>query len=230
MLLRTLRLTVFLLLGALLSACGYNMSEVPPSSPEVVAKSVYRHSGPPGITLFTAISNSTGEGAHSALMINASQRVIFDPAGTFRKEGAIIEMGDVLYGATPHMVDSYTRFHARETYHVVVQQLDLPREAAEAILQDAMSYGDVIAAYCTSSTSTVLSRAELPGKIRVTMLPKALMKQFGQLPGVETRELFEYDDGDRFKALEAYDPARVAADLKQRRIERAKSEAAPKVN
>ncbi|MGH1454636.1 MAG: hypothetical protein ACRBBV_15830 [Paracoccaceae bacterium] len=208
----------FLILAALsVSACGYNQSDVPASSLEDVQRATYRHNGAPELVLYTAISNSTGEGAHSALMVNASQRVIFDPAGTFRKEGAIVERGDVLFGATPRMVDSYTRFHARETYHVVVQRLPVPAATAEAVLQDVLSFGDVVAAMCTNSTSTVLSRADLPAPIRVTMFPKKLMEQFATVPGVQTRELFEYDSDDKSKVLEAYEPDRVAETLRTRR-------------
>lgn len=213
-----LRFVLLIGMALTVSACGYNQSDIPPSSIETVQASTYRHNGAPALTLFTAISNSTGEGAHSALMVNGSQRVIFDPAGTFRKEGAIIERGDVLYGATPRMVDSYTRFHARETYHVVVQHLEMPGDAAEAVLRDVLTYGDVPAALCTSSTSTVLSRASLPSPIRNTMFPKRLMEQFAQVPGVETRELFEYDDADKTKVLAAYEPERVAATLHARRM------------
>lgn len=210
-----------LLMTALLSvsACGYNMSDVPPSSIETVQAATYRHNGAPALTLFTAISNATGEGAHSALMVNGSQRVIFDPAGTFRKEGAIVERGDVLFGATPRMVDSYTRFHARETYHVVVQRLEVPAATAEAVLTDVLGFGDVVAAMCTNSTSTVLSRASLPAQIRTTMFPKQLMEQFGKVPGVSTSELFEYDDDDKMKVLQAYEPERVAQELQRRRAE-----------
>ncbi len=212
-----LRLTLLILATLSVSACGYNQSDIPPSSLGTVQAATYRHNDAPALTLFTAISNSTDEGAHSALMVNGSQRVIFDPAGTFRKNDAIIEQGDVLYGASPRMVDGYTRFHARETYHVVVQRLEVPRETAESVLQDVLSYGDVRAAMCTNSTSTVLSRANLPGQIRTTMFPKNLMEQFKAVPGVSTRELFEYDSDDKSKALEAYEPERVAETLHERR-------------
>ncbi len=37
------------------------------------------------------------------------------------------------------------------------------------------------------------------------------MKDFGALPEVKTRELFEYDDPDKAVALRAYEPEAVAA-------------------
>lgn len=40
----------------------------------------------PRISLYTMVNNESGAGAHSALVINASQRVIFDPTGTFKHD------------------------------------------------------------------------------------------------------------------------------------------------
>ena len=98
---------------------------------EAVTRAAYRHDGPPRLTLFTMINNSTGGGAHTALMINGSQRVIFDPAGSFNKLGSLPERNDLLYGITPAVEDVYTRYHARETFRVRIQ----PRlHAAEARL------------------------------------------------------------------------------------------------
>ena len=35
------------------------------------------------------VNRETGTGAHTSLMINASQRVIYDPAGTFQTDGQV---------------------------------------------------------------------------------------------------------------------------------------------
>ena len=91
---------------------------------DAVARAAYRHDGPPRLTLFTMINNRTGAGAHTSLMINGSQRVIFDPAGSFKHE-TLPERHDVVYGITPPVADVYTRYHARKTYHVKVQELDV---------------------------------------------------------------------------------------------------------
>ena len=66
-------------------------------------------------------------------MINGSQRVIFDPAGTVRLN-AVPERGDVLFGITPQVEDFYARAHARETYHVVIQEIDVTPETAESVI------------------------------------------------------------------------------------------------
>ena len=195
----------------LVSGCAVKPD--PPVSDEVVTRATYRHDGPPRLTLFTMISNDTGSGAHSSLMINGSQRVIFDPAGTFRKAGKIVARGDVVHGVTPGLADVYTRFHARETYHVRVQELPVPADTAEKALQVAMSYGEVPDAQCSVSTSRILGQLDgLGGEIEQTWFPRKLAEQFARLPGASSRKLYEYDDDDKTKALRAFDPAAVAAD------------------
>ena len=121
---------------------------------EMVERAIYRHDGPPQITLFTMINNNTGAGAHTSLKVNGSQRVIFDPAGSF-KHGSIAERNDVIFGVTPALADGYTRYHARESFHVRVQTLDVSPQQAEGILQAVMTNGAVPPAQCALSTSTI---------------------------------------------------------------------------
>jgi hypothetical protein len=172
---------------------------------------IYRHDGPPALTLFTMVNNSNGSGAHTSLMVNGSQRVIFDPAGSFRHP-RIATKNDVVFGVTPVMEDTYTRFHARETFHVIVQHVEVPPQVAEDVLRRVLATGPVPRAQCALSTSELLRDVPgLNGAIRSTWFPNQLAEQFGQLPGATTQRLYEYDDPDRFKALESFDPDRVKA-------------------
>ncbi|MCC1494194.1 hypothetical protein [Cognatishimia sp. F0-27] len=203
----TLRAWALGLLAALtLSGCAAVTTHGGDASIEEVRAAVYRHDGPPKLTLYTMINNRSGAGAHTSLMINASQRVIFDPAGSVRYD-TVPEIGDVLYGVTPRVADSYARAHARETYHVVIQEVEVSREVAERALQLAIRNGTVPSAQCAASTSALLR--QLPGfqTISSTWFPKNLMEQFGALPGVKTRRLFENDADDKTLAIEAFDAA-----------------------
>ncbi len=183
------------------SACS---KEAKWASDAEIAEVIYRDPGPAKLTLFTMINNRSGSGAHTSLMISASQRVIWDPAGSFHHP-AIPERDDVLFGVSPRVADVYTRYHARETFHVVVQELEVPPEVAEKALQLAKSYGNVPDAQCTVSTSRILS--QLPGfeNIKIGWFPNKLSEQFGALPGVTEERLYEYDNAD----LAAYDPSKV---------------------
>ena len=185
----------------LLAGCG---GEREWAEDDVVQQAVYRHDGPPRLTLFTMLNNKTGAGAHTSLMINASQRVIFDPAGSF-KHDKIPERNDVVYGITPHIADGYTRYHARQSFRVRVQEVDVSPEMAESIMRAVMKNGAVAPAKCSLSTSTVLARF-FPNQIQPTWYPKKLAEQFQQLPGVTSQVLREYDSDDNSKVLKEWDP------------------------
>ena len=178
------------------------------ASDKMVRDVAYVHDGPPRISLYTMVNNESGAGAHSALVINASQRVIFDPAGTI-KHDVFIEQDDVLYGATPSVLEFYTRAHARKTHHVVIQDLDVSPEIAERALQLVRSNGPVTSAFCASDSSAILR--QIPGfeGIGQSTFPNRLAADFGKIRGVREQKLYEYDDADKRVALEAYDPSRI---------------------
>jgi hypothetical protein len=198
-----MRKWALLIVAALiLSACAGQEAWAPD---EAVTKAAYRNNGPARLTLFTMINNKTGAGAHSSLMINGSQRVIFDPAGSFRHESIPVR-NDVLFGITPKVEDAYTRYHARQTYRVQVQQVDVSPEVAEMAMREVMANGAVGKARCSYTTSRIIAR--LPGfeQVRQTWFPRKLAEQFGKIPGVTSRELYEYDSDDNSKVLAAWNP------------------------
>ncbi len=157
--------------------------------------------GPKSVTLMTMINNRSGGGGHSALLVNGSQQVIFDPAGSFR-DPRVVEKGDVLYGMSPAWVQSYKSAHARSTFHVVSQTVTLTDAQAEQILKLVMSNGQVASAFCANATSSLLS--EVPGfqAINTTFYPAKLMEQFEALPNVTTTKYYENDEGDVIDAVQ----------------------------
>ncbi len=188
-----------------LSACTVrNPAKENSPEPEVLAAR-YVHDGPARLTLYTMRSNSNGQGAHTSILINASERVAFDPAGSFRKEGAIVAKNDVVYGMTPWLVDQYTRFHARETYHVVLQSIDVSPPVAEMALRKAQSLGPVLESQCAQYTSQVLR--SLPGfeDAPSTLFPIKLEEYFAA-KGATYDRLFEYDEDDKSKVLANFTP------------------------
>ncbi|PWL36349.1 MAG: hypothetical protein DCO97_04910 [Marivita sp. XM-24bin2] len=191
-----------------LVGCGAGADMRPDASPEVISSASYRHPGPTALTLFTVINNRSDAGAHTSLMINGSQRVIFDPAGTVRLS-AVPERGDVLYGITPGVADFYARAHARETHHVVTHTVEVPPEVAEQALRLAVANGPVGSAQCALSTAAILR--QLPGfeSIGSTWFPKRLMDDFAELPGVRTSKIFENDSDDKAVAIAQFEQALV---------------------
>ncbi len=187
-----MRLWLAIGLLVLLGACAAVNSPFAPN--EVVRAKAYRHNEPPSLTLITVVNNRTGSGGHTALMINGSQRVLFDPAGSFQHE-IVPEQNDVLYGITPAVFAGYKSAHARSTYHVVTQTVPVSAEQAEIALRLAQQNGAVPRSFCTSATSGLLR--QVPGfeNTKSVLFPTNLMTQFAKRPGVVTEKYFEDDDG-----------------------------------
>lgn len=186
---------VFGLVAMALLLLGCTVPPDPQSTQAEIEARAYRAPGPKSITVITMINNQTGSGGHSALMINGSQRVIFDPAGSFR-DPRVVERGDVIYGITPAWERAYKSAHARSTYHVVLQTIPVSPEQAEAALGLAIDNGPVAKSYCTNATTHLLR--QVPGfqDINVTFFPKRLMQQISLRPDVETERYYENDAGD----------------------------------
>jgi len=150
---------------------------------EDVIAARYVHDGPAEIVLFNVVRNDGDRGEHAALMINASQRVLFDPAGSWTHP-ASPERHDVHYGFNDQQLFRYTYYHARRTHRVRIQHLPVPPETAEYILRLAEQYGSVPDAYCARSIFDILR--QVPGweHLEPSFYPNRLSEQFAQLPGV----------------------------------------------
>lgn len=191
------RLAALIVLLAALGACG---SPAPYADDATVAAVSYRDPGPPALTLYTMINNRTGAGGHTGLLISASERVLFDPAGSFHHD-AVPERNDVLFGMTPQMVRAYESAHARSTHHVVRQTVHVTPAQAEAAYRLALAAGPVPGAFCANATTALL--AEIPGFgwVSRTFYPEKLMRQFEARPEVVTERYRETDEGDLRDAL-----------------------------
>lgn len=170
----------------LVAACAGTPAWAPD---EEVARARYVHDGPAELVLYTMISNRTGQGGHTGLMINGGQRVLFDPAGSWRHSRAP-ERNDVFYGFTPTMERFYVAYHARETWHLVVQRIEVSPQIADMAIRLAEAAGPVPNGYCAQATSRLLR--QLPGfeGLPQTFHPVRLSTAFGALPGVSTETIF----------------------------------------
>lgn len=176
--------------------------------PEDIARVLYRDPGPTALTLFTVKNVGSENGAHTGLMISASQRVIFDPAGSFGHP-SIPENNDVLFGITPRVEAEYISYHSRESFYMVTQTVQVSPEVAELALQLARGYGAVAKANCSRATVDILDR--LPGfeSLHFTLFPDNLEKQFARIPGVVTQEYRETDSDDNSALRGTYVPGAI---------------------
>ena len=161
------------------------------SDPEISSKE---------ISLITVMSNISGRGGHSSLVIKSTETVIFDPAGRVRSK-LLKEKADVLYNIDQNLENFYISIHARETHHVVKQTISVSNNIATKALKLAKANGPVAPALCARSISVLLGK--LPGfeLINMTYFPEKLMKNFSDIGGVKTKKIFENDGPDKHKSL-----------------------------
>jgi len=167
-----------------------------------IAAASYRDPGPAKVTLYTAVSNNTGSGAHSAMMISGSQRVLYDPAGSWYHPLAP-ERGDVHFGFTDFMRNFYLDFHSRETYHILVQEKEITVAQADAMIAAALEQGASPRAYCTQYVSRAMGRVPGFDSIRPTWFPLALSERFAELGGVTEFRVYDDDPNYNKTMLEA---------------------------
>ena len=175
-------------LTAALAACA----EPRWADDEALRRARFVSNEPPSITLFTVIGIPRGEGGHSALMINGSQRVIYDPAGSW-EHPQIPERNDVLYGITDNFKRFYIDYHARETYWVAEDTVFVSREVADAAIRAVEAQGASPKSYCAVNSGQALQNVPgfdgAPGGFS----PLKLRQWFLTLPGVQSKR---HQDGD----------------------------------
>jgi hypothetical protein len=169
-----------------LAACGTADNKW--ASDAEIAAVRYTAAPPATITLITSINNRSGEGAHSGLLISGSERVIYDPAGSWDlPKPWAPERADLHYGITDTALASYLNYQSGEKYRAVMQTVVVPTEVADRAIAGAVAAGAANKAYCANTIAKILR--DLPGfeAIGSTMFPRALARDFAELPGVSEK-------------------------------------------
>lgn len=180
-----------------LAACGAEPKWAPQDQVDAAR---FVAGAPTYVTLYTVVNKTSGSGAHSAILVNGSERLIFDPAGTWHHP-RLPERNDVHFGMTDKAIAFYIDYHARETYDVIEQRIDVSPEIAELVLRRVQDYGAVPKAMCTNATSSILRGVPGFTSLPSTWYPKKLSEAFGQLPGVTTRVITDDDDDNNHGVL-----------------------------
>jgi hypothetical protein len=181
-----------LLLGAALALAGCETYR--PASLDEVAGARYVSDAPPSVTLISMVNNRTGRSAHSALLINGSQQVLYDPAGTFTHPD-LPRRDDVHYGVTPRFVDYYERYHARFSHHVEAHQVPIGRAQADRLIANAQAEGKTLKAHCALAVADVLRPVPPFEDVTRSYFPEGLRADFAAMPGVRTTYVNEIDVG-----------------------------------
>lgn len=184
------------IMGAPLALMGCAAGKSVWAPDDVINKVAVTGIGPASLTLYTMRNVGSGNGAHSSLLINASQRVMFDPAGSFLSD-QVPERNDVLFGMSPRVESFYVSYHARSTFYVEGQHITVPSPVAEKALQLCLANGPVSQGHCTRVTSSILSQLSGFESIGTTYFPEKLRDRFGEIAGVILTEYREDDADDK---------------------------------
>ena len=187
-----LRLLAGLVLAVALSACTADKKW---ADDEAVTRARYVDPNPPSITLFTSINTRNKSGAHAGLLINADERVLYDPAGEFANSVSPVpvERADLLYGITPGVLTSYVNFQGSAPFQVTVQTVYVTPEVAALVKQRAIEHGAANKAACTIAIATILEGVPGFEGLPKTYFPKAMSRGFAELPGVQTQIVTSLD-------------------------------------
>jgi hypothetical protein len=186
---------VLLGMGLLVSGCVGNSGKAPA---EEIAAARFSNPAPAAVSLITMVNARTDFGEHSALLINGTQQIIYDPAGSFRYS-RLPRRDDVVYGITPHYASYYYSYHARFGYYVKVQTLHISREEADAMIAAAQAKGHVPKLFCATAISDVLNDFPQFSDMPVTFFPGAIMKRFARNDAVDTLIIREHDIGQNYR-------------------------------
>ncbi|MFD1912721.1 hypothetical protein [Halodurantibacterium flavum] len=179
-----LRFLFALMLPLVIAACsGVNSDKWAPDAE--VARALHSSPAPSSLTVYTVVSNSSGQGGHTALLINADHQALFDPAGSWYNDLAP-QRHDMHYGMTPALVNLYEDHHARPTHHVIIQRIEVPPEVARQAMRLAEARGAVPESNCTRATSQILAALPGFGAVSPTWFPVSLSRQLDAMPGVTT--------------------------------------------
>ena len=165
-----------------------------PASHDAIARARFVSSEPPSVTLMSMVNTSSGRAAHAGLLINGSEQVLYDPAGTFTHPD-LPRRGDVHYGMTPRFVDYYERYHARFDYFVETQKVPISRAAADQLIANAEAQGQSMKMTCALAVADVLQPVPPFQNAPKSWFPEALRADFASMAGVEERYVYESDIG-----------------------------------
>lgn len=180
---------------ALLAALALAGCEIyTPATPEQIAAARYVSPEPPSVTLFSMVNEASGRSEHAGLLINGSQQVLYDPAGTFTHPD-LPRAGDIHYGMTPRFVDYYERYHARFDYFVEGDKIPLTRAQADQLIANAQAEGQRMKMTCSLAVADVLRPVPPFEGVTKSIFPEAIREDFKRLPGVSTSYVYENDIG-----------------------------------
>jgi hypothetical protein len=186
-----MRILALLVAATLATGCAQRVWD----GDERVARAAYSNGKPPSVTLITVVRNDLNVGTHSALVVNGSERVLFDPAGSW-KHPRSPERNDLRFGIDDRVLAHFLDYHTRRSHRTIVQEVAVPASVADAVTSSLAQAGPAAPGFCALTISRALRRVEGFGAIGATPFPSMLMRDFGRLSGARTRVFVDDDPAD----------------------------------
>ena len=178
--------TVAILALAILTACG---GVVHGNAPEVAARAHYVHNGPPEIALITIIHKPTDFMWHSALLINADERVLFESGG-FWNDPDDHRLNDIVFNMTDERLAKYADHRGNlAVWDIVMHRVPVSAQVAMAAKQRAMGHESVVAGFCAQGVASVLQVVPGLEGLGNVILPHDLVPLMEKMPGVRIERL-----------------------------------------
>jgi hypothetical protein len=178
------RIVVLLIAFGLSGCAGLFYS----SPPEIAKRERFFNAGPPEVSLLTVTHKPTGIMWHSALLITADERVLYESGG-YWKDPEDRRLVDVHYNMTDARLADYVERRSNpKSWEVTLHRVAVSDEVAMMAKQRAETNQMVLGGFCAQGVAMVLK--ELPGfeDIGPVFLPHDLVPHFEEIPGVQ-REL-----------------------------------------
>ena len=107
----------------------------------------------------------------------------------------------MLYGITPNFKNFYIDYHARETFWVAEDTVQVPLAVADAAIRAAEQHGSVNKSFCAVATGQVLR--QVPGfqGAPTGFSPLKLRRWFLTLPGVTSKKHMDGDPANNHNVL-----------------------------
>ena len=175
-----------------LGLAGCDGARRAPAPDPVPPTARFAHDGPASVTLLTVKNAQAGMGDHAALLIEGSERVLYDPAGSFELPG-VARRNDVLFGISPDVEQIYLGYHARATHDVVVRSLPLQRAEADALIAQVEARPPAQPGFCAIRAGSALRSVPGLEGLSTSPWPRALGQSLEARPGVTKRRVTATD-------------------------------------
>ncbi len=188
----------FVLVSLAAGVAGCGRPSYRRATAEEVSRSFYSHDGPIELSLLSAVATLGNSSEHSALLINGSQRVIYDPAGTYdpAKEPSWYvhpRKYDIHYGVNDLALRQYIVSHARIGYFVEQLSRRITLEQADRAIELCEERGETNFSLCAVSCSWVLQRLDGFETVKTSLFPQKIREDFMNLSDVSRTRYYQQD-------------------------------------